>query len=117
MCAGANQSPIHLSQGSAKPCKGTCDLKVDSTNVTSGMVAVSDEGLVLQPQTYSGSLGSCTYNNMSYNCCMILINHPSHHTIEKNSQADGEIIALLVTIQLSIAVVNRMIKADTSWHA
>jgi len=99
MCAGANQTPIHLSQGSAKPCKGTCDLKVDDTNVTSGMVAASDEGLVLHPQNYTGSLGSCTYNNISYNCFMILINHPSHHTIEKNSKADGEIIAMFMSAQ------------------
>jgi len=90
MCAGANQSPIHLSQSFAKPCKGTCDLKVDATNVTSGGVAVSDEGLLL----YGQSLGSCTYNNVSYNCVYLLINHPSHHTIEKNSQADGEVIAV-----------------------
>jgi carbonic anhydrase len=95
MCAGANQSPIHLSQGSAKPCKGTCDLKVDDTNVTSGSVAVSDEGFVL----YGQSLGSCTYNNISYNCMMLTINHPSHHTIEKNSQADGEVIAVFVSPQ------------------
>lgn len=99
MCAGANQSPIHLSQGSAKPCKGTCDLKVDSTNATSGMVAVSNEGLVLQGQNYSGSLGSCTYNNISYSCYMLLINHPSHHTIEKNSQADGEVVAYFRSAQ------------------
>ncbi len=89
MCAGGNQSPIHLSQGSAKPCKGTCDLKVDATNVTTGYVVVTDEGLLLNAQ----SLGSCTYNNISYNCDMLLINHPSHHTIEKNSKADGEVIA------------------------
>jgi len=95
MCAGANQSPIHLSQSFAKPCKGTCDLKVDATNVTSGGVAVSDEGLLL----YGQSLGSCTYNNVSYNCVYLLINHPSHHTIEKNSQADGEVIAVFVSPQ------------------
>lgn len=99
MCAGANQSPIHLSQGSAKPCKGTCDLKVDSTNITSGTVYISDEGLVLQGQSHGQSLGSCTYNNISYNCLVILINHPSHHTIEKNSQADGEVVALFASPQ------------------
>jgi len=95
MCAGGNQSPIHLSQSFAKPCKGTCDLKVDATNVTSGGVAVSDEGLLL----YGQSLGSCTYNNVSYNCGFLQINHPSHHTIEKNSQADGEVIAVFVSAQ------------------
>ena len=95
MCAGANQSPIHLSQGSAKPCKGTCDLKVDATNITSGSLAVSDEGLVLS----ASSLGSCTYNNISYNCVMLLINNPSHHTIEKNSRADGEVIAVFNSAQ------------------
>ena len=99
MCAGANQSPIHLSQGSAKPCKGTCDLKVDGTNATSGMVAASDEGLVVHGQNYSGSLGSCTYNNISYSCYMLLINHPSQHTVEKNSKADGEVIAVFISAQ------------------
>jgi len=89
MCAGGNQSPIHLSQGSAKPCKGTCDLKVDPTNVTSCSVFASDEGFGMAART----LGSCTYNNMSYNCYLLTINHPSHHTIEKNSQADGEVVA------------------------
>lgn len=89
MCAGANQSPIHLSQGSAKPCKGTCDLKVDASNVTSCSVFTSDEGFGMAART----LGSCTYNNMSYNCYLLTINHPSHHTIEKNSQADGEVVA------------------------
>jgi carbonic anhydrase len=89
MCAGANQSPIHLSQGSAKPCKGTCDLKVDASNVTSCGVFASDEGFGMAART----LGSCTYNNMSYNCYLLTINHPSHHTIEKNSQADGEVVA------------------------
>lgn len=92
MCAGGNQSPIHLSQSFAKPCKGTCDLKVDDTNATSGKVAVSNEGFVM----YGQSLGSCTYNNKPYNCNMLTITHPSHHTIEKNSQADGEVIAYFV---------------------
>lgn len=92
MCIGANQSPIHLSQGSAKPCKGTCDLKVDDTNVTTASVAISDEGFVMHGQ----SLGSCTYNNKLYTCVMLTINHPSHHTIEKNSQADGEVVAIFV---------------------
>lgn len=95
MCAGANQSPIHLSQSSAKPCKGTCDLKVDATNVTSGFVVASDEGFLM----YGQSLGSCTYNNLSYNCSFLQINHPSHHTIEKNSQADGEVIAVFISAQ------------------
>lgn len=95
MCAGGNQSPIHLSQSFAKPCKGTCDLKVDATNATTGHVAASDEGLFLSAL----SLGSCTYNNKPYTCLFLLINHPSHHTIEKNSQADGEVIALFVSPQ------------------
>ena len=95
MCAGANQSPIHLSQGSAKPCKGTCDLKVDATNVTSGTIATSDEGLILT----ASSLGSCTYNNISYNCVMVMFNHPSHHTIEISSKADGEVVAVFVSAQ------------------
>ena len=95
MCIGANQSPIHLSQGSAKPCKGTCDLKVDDTNVTSAEIFITDEGMLLLAE----SLGSCTYNNMSYNCRLLTINHPSHHTIEKNSQADGEVIAHFFSAQ------------------
>jgi len=98
MCSGGNQSPIHLSQSFAKPCKGTCDLKVDDTNVTTGHVAASDEGLFLSAL----SLGSCTYNNKPYTCVFLLINHPSHHTIEKNSQADGEVVAVFVSYLLDI---------------
>jgi len=95
MCAGANQSPIHLSQGSAKPCKGTCDLKVDGTNVTTAEIRISDEGMVL----FTRSLGSCTYNNLSYNCIALIISHPSQHTIEKNSKADGEVVAIFKSPQ------------------
>jgi len=91
MCQGANQSPINLSQSIAKPCKLSCDLKIDETNATSASLTISDEGLLL-----SGRLGSCKFRDATYMCKALLINHPSHHTIE-GIQSDGEVIAMFMT--------------------
>jgi hypothetical protein len=67
----------------------SCDLVIDTGNVTQAIVSVSDEGLVLSS---SSSLGSCKFRGESYVCKGLSINHPSHHTIE-GVQADGEVIA------------------------
>ena len=88
MCSGANQSPINVSQSIAKPCKLSCDLKIDDINATQGSVMISDEGLVV-----SGRLGSCKFRDATYSCSALLINHPSNHTVE-SVQADGEVTAI-----------------------
>lgn len=89
-CKGANQSPINLSQSFAKPCDILCDLVFDEGYVSSGVVNITQEGLVLYSQT---GLGTCKYNGTGYTCNALIVNHPSHHTIE-NIQADAEVIAL-----------------------
>jgi carbonic anhydrase len=89
-CKGVNQTPINLSQSFAKPCDILCDLVFDEGYVSSAKVYITDEGLVLMSQT---GLGTCKYNGTGYTCNAVLVNHPSHHTIE-NIQADAEVIAL-----------------------
>ena len=89
-CKGVNQSPINLSQSFAKPCDILCDLVFDEGYVSSGVVNITQEGLVLYSQT---GLGTCKYNGTGYTCNALVVNHPSHHTIE-NIQADAELIAL-----------------------
>jgi len=88
-CSGANQSPINLSRSIAKPCDILCDLVMDDGYVNDAYVYVTPEGLVLASQ----SLGTCKYNGSGYSCEAIIVNHPSHHTIE-NIQADAEVTAL-----------------------
>jgi hypothetical protein len=41
----------------------------------------------------TAGLGSCKFNGEGYTCQALLLNHPSHHTIE-NIQADAEVIAM-----------------------
>ena len=89
-CKGVNQSPINLSQSFAKPCDILCDLVFDEGYVSSGVVNITTEGLVLYSQT---GLGTCKYNGTGYTCNALVVNHPSHHTIE-NIQADAEVMAL-----------------------
>lgn len=84
------QSPINLSQSTAKPCDLLCDLVVDDVFVPSANVVVSNEGLLIQN---TAGLGSCKFNGEGYTCQSVLINHPSHHTIE-NIQADAEAIVI-----------------------
>ena len=88
-CSGANQSPINLSRSIAKPCDILCDLVMDDGYATNAHVYVVREGLVLA----SESLGSCKFNGEGYSCEALIVNHPSHHTIE-NIQADAEVTAL-----------------------
>lgn len=63
---------------------------VDDAMIAQANVMISDEGLILQN---TAGLGSCKYNGEGYTCNLLLVNHPSHHTIE-NIQADGEVIAV-----------------------
>jgi carbonic anhydrase len=89
-CSGANQSPINLSQAAAKPCDLLCELVFDDVYVPQAVASISNEGLILQN---TGGLGSCKFNGQGYTCQAVLVNHPSHHTIE-NIQADAEVIAM-----------------------
>ncbi len=89
-CPSTDQSPINLSQSSSKPCDLLCELVMDDAMIPQANVIVSDEGLILQS---TAGLGSCKYNGEGYTCSAVLVNHPSHHTIE-NIQADGEAIAI-----------------------
>jgi len=89
-CSGANQSPINLSQAAAKPCDLLCELTFDDVYVPQATVAISNEGMVLQN---TAGLGSCKFNGEGYTCQALLVNHPSHHTIE-NIQADAEVVAM-----------------------
>jgi len=89
-CSVANQSPINLSQSSAKPCDLMCDLAIDDVMVPQAQVSVSDEGLII---SNTAGLGSCKFNGEGYTCTTVVVNHPSHHTIE-NIQADAEVIAI-----------------------
>lgn len=89
-CPTSDQSPINLSQSSSKPCDLLCELVMDDAMIAQANVLISDEGLILQN---TAGLGSCKYNGEGYTCNLLLVNHPSHHTIE-NIQADGEVIAV-----------------------
>jgi carbonic anhydrase len=87
----ANQSPINLSQSSSKPCNLSCSFSFDDITPPSGTVVLSDEGMIML-----GNFGSCKFREQTYSCDAILVNHPSHHTLE-GVQADGEVIALFRT--------------------
>jgi len=86
-CSTANQSPINLTQSQAKPCNLTCDLVMDDGNVMQATISVDKPGLMM-----TGNLGSCKFKGESYVCTSVIINHPSHHTVE-GVQADGEVVA------------------------
>lgn len=107
-CKGVNQSPINLSQSFAKPCDILCDLVFDEGYVSSGVVEVTSEGLVLYSQT---GLGTCKYNGTGYTCDALLVNHPSNHTIE-NIQADAEVFALFTNPTGKKLVVSSLVRVN-----
>lgn len=107
-CKGVNQSPINLSQSFAKPCDILCDLVFDEGYVSSGVVEITREGLVLYSQT---GLGTCKYNGTGYTCNALLVNHPSHHTIE-NIQADAEVLALFTNPVGKKLVVSSLVRVN-----
>lgn len=108
LCAGSNQSPINLSQSSAKSCDLTCDLVFDDAYATQANVIVSDEGLILQSQT---GLGSCKFNGEGYTCQSLVVNHPSHHTVE-NIQADAEVIAMFTNPSGKMLCVSSLVRVN-----
>jgi len=107
-CKGVNQSPINLSQSFAKPCDILCDLVFDEGYVSSGVVEVTSEGMVLYSQT---GLGTCKYNGTGYTCNALLVNHPSHHTVE-NIQADAEVLALFTNPTGKKLVVSSLVRVN-----
>lgn len=92
-CSTTDQSPINLSQSSSKTCDLLCDLTIEDISIPQANVIVSDEGLVLQN---TAGLGTCKYNGKTYTSNHLLVNHPSHHTLE-NVQADGEVMAIFTS--------------------
>lgn len=109
-CPSTNQSPINLSQSSAKPCDLLCELVMDQVQVPQANVLVSDEGLILQN---TAGLGTCKYNGEGYTCDMILVNHPSHHTIE-NIQADAEVVAIFTNSSGKYLCVSSLVRVNSS---
>jgi carbonic anhydrase len=111
MCSGANQSPINLSQSIAKPCNLSCELVFDDGLATTAESIITNEGLVM-----FGQLGSCKFRGESYTCVAIVVNHPSHHTVE-GVQADGEIVAFFskpTGEQLCVSSLFRVNQAETA---
>ena len=108
-CAG-DQSPINLSQATAKACDLLCEVVVDNGMVSQANVVVSNEGLILKATT---SLGSCKYNGEGYTCNVVIVNHPSHHTVE-NIQGDGEVIAVFKNPSGKFLCVSSLFKVNPS---
>jgi len=109
-CSVPNQSPINLSQSSAKPCDLMCELVMDDVMVPQANVVVSDEGLILDNEA---GLGSCKFNGEGYTCTKIVVNHPSHHTIE-NIQADAEVVAIFTNPTGKFLCVSSLIRANSA---
>lgn len=109
-CSSTNQSPINLSQSFAKPCDLLCELVMDQVQVPQANVMISDEGLILQN---TAGLGTCKYNGEGYTCDMILVNHPSHHTIE-NIQADAEVVAVFTNPSGKYLCVSSLVRVNSS---
>jgi carbonic anhydrase len=107
-CASTQQSPINVSQSSAKPCDLLCDLVFDDASIPQANVMVSDEGIVLQN---TPGLGSCKFNGEGYTCTNLLVTHPSHHTIE-NIQADGEVVAIFTNPSGKILCVSSLFRVN-----
>ena len=107
-CSSSNQSPINLSQSIAQPCDVLCDLVIDDGYVKDATVVSGHEGLVLYNQT---GLGTCKYNGDGYTCQALIVNHPSHHTIE-NIQADAEVIALFRTPTGKVLAVSVLVRVN-----
>lgn len=107
-CGGPNQSPINLSQSTTEPCDAMCDLVFDDAYISQANVVISDEGLILQNDA---GLGSCKFNGEGYTCRALVVNHPSHHTIE-NIQADGEVIAIFNKPDGSLLLVSSLFRVN-----
>lgn len=109
-CPSTNQSPINLSQSAAKPCDLLCELVMDDVMIPQANVMISDEGLILQS---TAGLGTCKYNGEGYTCTMLLVTHPSHHTIE-NIQADAEVVAVFTNPTGNYLCVSSLVRVNSS---
>ena len=107
-CSGSEQSPINLSQSSAKPCDLMCELTFDDAYISQANVIISDEGLILQSET---GLGSCKFAGESYSCQTLLVTHPSHHTVE-NIQADAEVVAIFSSPTSGFLCVSSLVRVN-----
>ena len=107
-CSASNQSPINLSQSIAQPCDVLCDLVIDDGYVNSAQVINTNSGLVLYSQT---GLGTCKYNGDGYTCQALIVNHPSHHTIE-NIQADAEVVAVFRSPTGKVLSVSSLVRVN-----
>jgi carbonic anhydrase len=83
---------------------------MDQVQVAQASVLISDEGLILQN---TAGLGTCKYNGEGFTCTMILVNHPSHHTIE-NIQADAEVIAIFTNPAGKYLCVSSLVRVNSS---
>lgn len=108
--SSCSQSPINLSQTTAKPCDLLCDLVMDDSMIPEANVIISNEGLLLQSTT---SLGSCKFNGEGYTCNVIVVSHPSFHTIE-NIQADAEVIAIFTNPSGAQLCVSSLVRANSA---
>ena len=108
--SSCSQSPINLSQTTAKPCDLLCDLVMDDAMIPEANVIISNEGLLLQSTT---SLGSCKFNGEGYTCNVIVVSHPSFHTIE-NIQADAEVIAVFTNPSGAQLCVSSLVRANSA---
>jgi len=104
-----NPSPINLSQSSAQPCDSLCDLVMDDAYATNGAVNI-EEGKFLCLYGYP-NLGSCKFNGEGYMCEVLVVSHPSSHTIE-NIQADAEVQAIFVNPTGKRLIVSSLIRVN-----
>jgi len=104
-----NPSPINLSQSTAKPCDILCDLVMDDAYATNGAVNI-EEGKFLCLYGYP-NLGSCKFNGEGYTCEVLVVSHPSSHTIE-NIQADAEVQAIFVNPTGKRLIVSSLIRVN-----
>jgi hypothetical protein len=82
---------------------------MDDAYATNGRVGI-EEGkfLVLYGDT---NLGSCKFNGEGYTCDVLVVTHPSSHTIE-NIQADAEVVALFRNPTGKQLVVSSLIRVN-----
>jgi carbonic anhydrase len=87
-----------------------CELVMDDVMVPQANVVVGDEGLILDNEA---GLGSCKFNGEGYTCTKLVVNHPSHHTIE-NIQADAEVIAIFTNPTGKFLCVSSLVRANSA---
>jgi carbonic anhydrase len=87
-----------------------CELVMDDVMVAQANVVVGDEGLIVDNEA---GLGSCKFNGEGYTCTKIVVNHPSHHTIE-NIQADAEVIAIFTNPTGKFLCVSSLVRANSA---